>query len=90
MLVLTRKIHETITIGDEVEVTVVRINGDRVGLGVNAPRHVAVHRHEVFRAIQEENRRAAGSLGSVDLGRLGSRLFAAGKERGRRAPPPEA
>ena len=59
MLVLSRQRDETIMIGDEVEVTIVDIRGDKVRLGISAPRHVAVHRKEVYEAIKRENRAAA-------------------------------
>jgi len=52
MLVLTRKVGERIYIGDGVVVTVVRIQNDKVRLGVEAPRQVAVHREEVYHKIQ--------------------------------------
>ena len=55
MLVLTRKLNESIMIGDEVEVTVVDIKGDAIKLGINAPKDIKVHRKEIFLAIQREN-----------------------------------
>ena len=58
MLVLSRQRDETIMIGDGVEITVVDIRGDKVRLGINAPRSVAVHRKEVFEAIRRENTEA--------------------------------
>lgn len=51
MLVLTRKVGERIHIGDDVVLTVVRIQGDKVRLGIDAPAHVAVHREEVHRRL---------------------------------------
>jgi carbon storage regulator len=59
MLVLSRQRDETIMIGDDIEVTVVDIRGDKVRLGINAPREVSVHRKEVYEAIRRENRQAA-------------------------------
>ncbi len=59
MLVLSRQRDETIMIGDEVEITVVDIRGDKVRLGINAPRTIQVHRKEVYEAIQRENTAAA-------------------------------
>ena len=59
MLVLSRQRDETIMIGDEIEVTVVDIRGDKVRIGINAPKSVSVHRKEVYEAIQRENRQAA-------------------------------
>ena len=55
MLVLSRQRDETIMIGDGVEITIVDIRGDKVRLGINAPRAIAVHRKEVFEAIRSEN-----------------------------------
>jgi carbon storage regulator len=59
MLILARKVHETIVIGDDVEVSIVDIKGDQVKLGIKAPRDVKVYRREVYEAIQRENRMAA-------------------------------
>jgi len=58
MLVLSRQRDETIMIGDEIEITIVDIRGDKVRLGINAPRTVQVHRKEVYEAIQRENTEA--------------------------------
>jgi carbon storage regulator len=55
MLVLTRKLNESIMIGDSVEVTVVEVKGEQVKLGIKAPKDVKVHRKEVYLAIQSEN-----------------------------------
>jgi len=60
MLVLSRQRDETIMIGDDVEITVVDIRGDKVRLGITAPREIQVHRKEVYDAIKRENQRAAG------------------------------
>ncbi len=70
MLVLSRNRDETIMIGDEVEITIVDIRGDRVRLGINAPRAVQVHRKEVYDAIKRENAEAA-MLQAGDLSSLG-------------------
>jgi carbon storage regulator len=53
MLVLSRKLNETIVINDDIFVTVVEIRGDRVRLGIEAPKEVAVHRREVYDAIKK-------------------------------------
>ena len=60
MLVLSRQRDESIIIGDNVQVTVVDIRGDKVRLGIVAPAEISVHRKEVYDAIQRENRKAAG------------------------------
>jgi carbon storage regulator len=59
MLVLSRQRDETIMLGDDIEVTVVDIRGDKVRLGITAPKDVAVHRKEVYDAIRREHRAAA-------------------------------
>ena len=59
MLVLSRYRDETIMIGDSIEITVVDIRGDKVRLGITAPKDVAVHRKEIYEAIKRENRQAA-------------------------------
>ncbi len=58
MLVLSRQRDETIMIGDEVEITIVDIRGDKVRIGITAPRDVQVHRKEVYEAIRRENTEA--------------------------------
>ena len=59
MLVLSRQRDETIMIGDAIEITEVDIKGDKVRLGINAPKLVQVHRKEVYEAIKRENTDAA-------------------------------
>lgn len=70
MLVLTRRANQSIMIGDEVVVTVLEVRGDQVRIGIQAPRHVTVHREEVVVALAEANRLAASpspaALGSLD------------------------
>jgi carbon storage regulator len=61
MLVLTRKLKEAIQIGDDIEITVLAIQGDQVKLGINAPKHVEIHRKEIYLAIQAENNAASHS-----------------------------
>jgi carbon storage regulator len=67
MLVLSRQRDETIMIGDDIEITVVDIRGDKVRLGINAPTKVAVHRKEVYEAIKRENEQAARSVAASEL-----------------------
>jgi carbon storage regulator len=64
MLVLTRKINQSIIIGDGIEIVVLEVRGEQVRLGIRAPRDVSVHRKEIFEQIQAENRAAS----SVDPG----------------------
>lgn len=64
MLALTRKKDESIVIGDQIEITVLDIQGDKVKLGIQAPKNIPIHRKEIYLAIQEENKAAAQS--SVD------------------------
>ena len=54
MLVLTRKINEKIHFGDDITLTVVEIRGDKVRLGIEAPREVSIHRGEIYEAIKRE------------------------------------
>ena len=59
MLVLSRHRDETIMIGDDIEITIVDIKGDKVRIGINAPRDIQVHRKEVYESIKRENTDAA-------------------------------
>ena len=69
MLVLSRQRDETIMIGDNIQITVVDIRGDKVRLGIVAPIEIPVHRKEVYDAIQRENREAA-NLKPKDLAKV--------------------
>ena len=69
MLVLSRQKDQTIMIGDNIEITVVDIRGDKVRLGINAPAKIPVHRKEVYEAIHKENREAA-NITLEDITRL--------------------
>ena len=61
MLILTRRVGETLMIGDEVTVTVLGVKGNQVRLGVNAPRTVAVHREEIYERIRREQDGTTGT-----------------------------
>ena len=61
MLVLTRKLGESIAIDDDIKIVVVQIKGGHVRLGIEAPRHTKIHREEVYIAIQDQNKLAAES-----------------------------
>lgn len=67
MLVLTRKLNEKITIGDDIVITVIDIKNDAVRIGIEAPRNVKVHRAEVLDAVSDENRKAAGETDTAAL-----------------------
>lgn len=64
MLILTRRVGETLMIGDSVTVTVLGVKGNQVRIGINAPKEVAVHREEIFQRIQRDE---AGRAGKNDL-----------------------
>jgi len=54
MLILTRRVGETLVVGDDVTVTVLGVKGNQIRLGVNAPKDVSVHREEIYQRIQQE------------------------------------
>ncbi|KSU83102.1 carbon storage regulator CsrA [Fictibacillus enclensis] len=67
MLVLTRRTDEAIKIGDDIEITILGIEGDQVKLGINAPKQVEIHRKEIYLSIKQENNDAANpSLNIMD------------------------
>ena len=59
MLILTRKLGESITIGNDIKVTVLDMQGKQVKIGIAAPKELSVYREEIYKKIQEENRKAA-------------------------------
>ncbi|MGN7296513.1 carbon storage regulator CsrA [Fredinandcohnia onubensis] len=65
MLVLTRKINESIKIGDDIEITILSVSGEQIKIGIEAPKHIEIHRKEVYLDIQNENNQASQT--SIDL-----------------------
>ncbi|MBQ7198936.1 MAG: carbon storage regulator CsrA [Selenomonadaceae bacterium] len=67
MLVLTRKPRQQIMIGDDIVINVVEVQGENVRIAIDAPREIKIYRGEIYRAIQEENQKAAAQIKDVDL-----------------------
>jgi carbon storage regulator len=66
MLILTRRVGETVMIGDDVTITVLGVKGNQVRVGINAPKHVAVHREEIYERIKREQQAGGSEGGSPD------------------------
>ena len=66
MLILTRRIGETLMVGDDVTITVLGVKGNQVRIGVNAPKDVAVHREEIYQRIQKEKSSDSDPEGSAE------------------------
>ena len=73
MLVLTRKLGESIAIDDNIKIVVVQIKGKQVRLGIKAPKETKIHREEVYQAIQDQNTEASQST-PADIARLNDAL----------------
>ncbi|WP_088070590.1 carbon storage regulator CsrA [Gottfriedia luciferensis] len=65
MLVLTRKLKEAIMIGDDIEISIASIEGDQVKLAISAPKHIDIHRKEIYLSIKEENKQAASGSNNM-------------------------
>jgi len=72
MLILTRRIGETIVIGDNTNITVLGVKGNQVRLGVNAPKEVSVHREEIYQRIQFEKEAQSGNAEGSDYDNRGN------------------
>ncbi|NLW90811.1 MAG: carbon storage regulator CsrA [Syntrophomonadaceae bacterium] len=68
MLVLSRKIGESIIIGDNIVINIVDIQGDNIRIGIDAPKSIKIFRQEVYEEIQAENKRASGNLDNMKTG----------------------
>lgn len=62
MLVLTRKPGEALMIGDDIEITIVSVSGDQIKIGIDAPKHVDIHRKEIYIQIGDENKSASAGV----------------------------
>lgn len=67
MLILTRRAGETLMVGDDVTITVLGVKGNQVRIGVNAPKHVSVHREEIYQRIQREKEQKENPQLAADL-----------------------
>lgn len=70
MLVLTRKKDQSIVINDNIEITVLDVQGDQVRIGIDAPKNISIHRKEVFLQIADENRKASETNVKIDINQI--------------------
>ena len=78
MLALARKVNESIMLGNDIEITLLEIKGDRVKIGISAPKSVPIYRKEIYLQIQEENKQAAGQ--EIDVEALKNAFGGKGKK----------
>ena len=82
MLILTRKLGESVTIGDDIKITILGVRGRQVRLGIIAPQKVTIHREEIYFKVQGENKRAV-TTNPPDLKELVLAIRAINKEKGK-------
>ncbi|WP_132995710.1 carbon storage regulator CsrA [Sporanaerobacter acetigenes] len=70
MLILSRKKDESIIIGDDIEITIIGIEDDKVKVGINAPKNIDIHRKEIYLQIQEENQKASQVKNNINIDQL--------------------
>lgn len=70
MLILSRKKDESIIIGDDIEITIIGIEDDKVKVGINAPKNIDIHRKEIYLQIQEENQKASQMKNNINIDQL--------------------
>lgn len=74
MLILTRKLDESIMIGNDIEIKIVKVSGSQVHIGINAPKNVSIYRHELFEQVMKENKNAVQSNSTDSIENLGNSL----------------
>ena len=67
MLALTRKINESIMVGNDVEITILEVRGEQIKIGINAPKSVPIYRKEVYMQIQDANKEAADQVNPAEV-----------------------
>ena len=70
MLVLTRKKNESIIINDDIEITIVDVQGEQVRIGINAPKNISIYRKEIYLEIKEENKKASTATNITSLNEI--------------------
>ena len=74
MLILTRKLDESIMIGNDIEIKIVKVSGSQVHICISAPKNVSIYRHELFEQVMKENKTAVQNNSAASIESLGSSL----------------